>query len=285
MAEVPDRAPHRSRSVRLGPARHPERRRPETAAPIERAGIARWRLTIGYVLAVVAPVAVAVAAIPFRESHQGAVTIALVLPVVLVAGLGATGPAVVAALVAAVSYGVMLTRPYYHVVIDDSDDFIAAVALGVVGIAVGMLSGQVSRLRTSDEARRRELRCFVGFSTAAAHVASLDELAEAACLALVDLLGLDGCRWHGGYHGTVAPTLHASGDLTGHAADLRSDRGRLPHHLELPAIWRGIEFGRFVLTSTNERLVSREERVTAAAIASLFADLSRQFHDVEDHPQ
>jgi K+-sensing histidine kinase KdpD len=121
---------------------------------------------MAYVLAVVLPAATALLLIPFREEHGRTLAIMLVVPVIAIAAVGATGPAVVAAITAGVAYDVFLTAPYQQFVFDDPDDVVAMITLIAVGLFVGVLSSRVVMLAARDATRHIELDHLVAFSHA-----------------------------------------------------------------------------------------------------------------------
>jgi K+-sensing histidine kinase KdpD len=254
-----------------GPPPRRQRERPETAAPGERARVARRRSIAAYALAVALPTIVAVALLPLRDDHSQIVALVLVVPVVVVGALGALGPALVAASVAGLAFDVGFTEPYGHVVIDDPDDVVTTAALVVVAVVVGGLCSRVVRLRASDTARSRELGAVLRYAEVAVTERDPDLLADAACTALSELLGLRACRWQAGYHGTAGPVLLPSGALMGALSVLAGDRAVLPSGTEIPAVHGSRELGRFVVTPDPRAAVSIEERRTALAIVSLFA--------------
>ncbi|MET0911088.1 MAG: DUF4118 domain-containing protein, partial [Ilumatobacteraceae bacterium] len=133
------------------------RERPETIHPGERSRFSVRRRVTAYVLAVLLPIAVGVAMIPFRVDHGRVAVLVLVIPVVVVALLGATGPAIVAAATAALVYDLVLVEPYYSLAIEDADEVVAAVTLLVVGVVVGVLSARLVRLSVRESTRRDEL--------------------------------------------------------------------------------------------------------------------------------
>lgn len=259
------------RDFLLGPPTSPPRGRPETAVPGERARLPRRRQVLAYVLAVVLPVVVAVAALPLRAGHAPIVALILVVPVVVVAVLGAVGPAVVAALVAGIAYDIAHTEPYWRLVIDDPDDIATTITLVVVAVVVGVLCSRVVHLRASDAARHEELRHLLLFARSAAEDVDADVLAAEACRRLVGVLSLRDAHWQPGYHGDVGPKLLPDGAVMGYVTSLNPDRAKLPDGLEIPAIVGTTELGRFVLSPDHRTVVSAEERLTAATIASLFA--------------
>jgi K+-sensing histidine kinase KdpD len=172
----------------LGPPNRPPRQRPEMRVPGERATIPRRTLAITYALAIILPTATAALLIPFRADHAQTTAIVLVVPVVLVAARGATGPALVAAGVAGLAYDVLLTAPYYQLVIDDPDDIVAAMTLVAVAAAVGLLSSRLVHLKARDATREDELGHLVDFLHVAMHAKNPAELEEAANLHIAGVL-------------------------------------------------------------------------------------------------
>ena len=250
------------------PLTRPER--PGTEHPGERGVLPARRLALAYVLALVLPWLVAGALIPLRADHGRTMAIVLVVPVIVTALFGATGPAVVSAISAGVAYDVLLTRPYYRLVIRDSDDVVAAVVLVVVGLTVGVLSSRVVHLAARSAARESELEQLVGFANAVAASTPDEELEREACVRIAAVLGLRECIWAPGYRGRDRPVLMPDGTIMGYQSALNPDRAKLPAETELVAATGSHELGRFVLTA-GDSVTSYEERLTAATIASLYA--------------
>lgn len=248
------------------------RSRPETLTPGERARIPARRLALAYALAVVLPLLSAAALIPLRASHGRALAIVLVIPVVVVAALGATGPALIAALSAGAGYAVLLTPPYYSFAFDKPDDRVATLILVAVGVAVGVLNSLLVGARTGNAARRSELEHLLRFASEVTGPRSSEQLTASACDHLSAVLHLSSCRWQPGPRtGASAPVLLPTGGIMGYLKDLNPDRAQLPQGLELPATSGGHEMGRFVLTPEPGQVVSYEERLTAATIATMYA--------------
>lgn len=260
----------------LGPPNRPPRSQPETAFPAERVPIARRRTVTAYVLALVLPIVSGLAMLPLRVDHAQIVALVLFVPVIAVAVLGTTGPALVAALAAGLIYDVVHTEPYWHIAIEDPDDIATTVTLLIVAATVGLLCSQVVQLRARDAARHNELQHLVLFARSANVATDVDALAREVCQHLTAVLDVRDCRWHAGYHGTVGAVLLPTGVLTGDPSALSTDRAQLPDHVELPAIIGSRELGRFVVTSNRHALISAEERLTAATIVSLFAHAAGQ---------
>jgi len=247
------------------------RARPETLTPGERARIPARRLALAYALAVALPLASAGSLIPLRAEHGRALAILLVVPVVVVAALGATGPALVAALSAGAGYAVLLTPPYYRFAFDEPDDRVATLILVAVGVAVGVLNSLLIGARAGSAARRSELDHLLRFASEVTGPRSPEELTASACGHLRAVLHVSDCRWQPGPRTGDAPVLLPTGGIMGYLKDLNPDRAQLPQGLELPAVSSGHEMGRFVLTPEPGQVVSYEERLTAATIATMYA--------------
>ena len=232
-------------------------------------------------MAVVAPLAVCAALILVRaDIDRSTAALVLVLPVVLVAVVGGSGPAALAAVVASLSFDALLTRPYYRLEIHAAEDVEATVILGVVGVVVGQFVARETRSRVRSTARGSELEALVSMVTAAARSADGPQLADRAAAALEEMLDLRECRWAAGYHGEAYPRLAPGGEVSGQGVSPR-DRAPLPENgVEVPVVAGGHEFGRLVLVPSGSAPVSREERIVALAIADALAiGLARSVRD------
>ena len=136
------------------------------SAPSFRFGAESWRTCWRSCL----PVVTAIALIPVRVDHARVALLVLVLPVVLVALLGTTGPAIVAAACAVLAFDFFLAEPYYSFAIEDADEIVAAATLFVVALVVGVLNARLVRARIRDSARRDELRNLIAFARTVADV-------------------------------------------------------------------------------------------------------------------
>jgi Domain of unknown function (DUF4118) len=261
------------RDVTLGPPTRPPRDRPETIEPGERTRQPANKRIIAYALAVALPAITAALLIPLRQDHTRTLAIIMVVPVVAVALLGATGPALTAAVAAGLAYDVLLTQPYHHIVIDDTDELIAAVTLIAVGLAVGVLSSRLVRLTARASIRRDEISHLADF---AGSTARGGDLVDEACRHITEILDLQSCRWQPGHHGGDGPVLLDSGGIMGYLTSLNPDQATLPRGLELTAMTGDTEIGRFILSPKPGHVTSLEERRTAATIATIFARYTSQ---------
>lgn len=224
----------------------------------------RFSSTGGLVTGLLLPVATGVALVPLREvvPPSNGVLI-LVLPVVIVAFLAGFGPGALAAVTAALAFDLLLTRPYYSTTIHAAEDVEAATVLLVIALVVSQLAAHAADARARSTRRRTELLSFYGVAEALAHHSGAD-LVGSALRAVEDLLHVE-ARWAPGCHGHASPTLLRDGKVEG-----RPDAALLPVDTELPVMHGGTELGRLLLRARTERVVSREERQVAIAVADLF---------------
>ncbi|WP_433917015.1 DUF4118 domain-containing protein [Streptomyces sp. NBC_01744] len=103
---------------------------------------------IALAAALVGPLLVALAMMPFR-TDQSNTNLALILVVVVVAvsAMGNRFAGALAALSAAAWFDFFLTQPYQRFTISDTEDIETAVLLLVVGLIVSQLSARARRLR------------------------------------------------------------------------------------------------------------------------------------------
>lgn len=234
------------------------------ARPRGRAWFVGWTL-VGAGL----PFVVSAMMVPVRgDIDRSTASLVLVLPVVVVAVRGGRVPAAVSALVAPLSFDVLLTRPYHRVEIELAADVEAAVILLVVGLTVAVVVSDAAVAGTVASARAREVRALERAIAAVTHRGPSEASAGRFCEAFTELLELRSCRWAPGYRGAAYPVLVAGGEVAGGPS---RDRAPLPPAgAEIPVLAAGQEIGRFIVVPASERPVSREERLVAVTIADLF---------------
>lgn len=262
------------RAWTLGPqARRPTQR--VTSVPEEpgtEARIERRMVLIAWALAPVASILVGVVLVALRDDvDRSTATLVLVIPVVLVAVIGGPGPAALAAIIAPLTFDVLLTEPYYRLLIHAAEDIEATVILLIVGLLIGQLVTREVRSRVRSTTRRVELQSMTAMVRPVAEGADEAKLADEAVRALTGVLDLRECRWRPGYHGVAYPQLARDGEVVPRPAGRILDRSPLPPTgVELPVRAGGREVGRFVLVPARQTSLSREGRQVAVAIADLF---------------
>jgi hypothetical protein len=266
-------AADRPPTIRSTAPHRPNRIRSAMVEPAEDVGIDRLPVWAGYVAALVLPVLAAVAMIPFRDDLQQSAALLMIMPVIAVALLGGARPAVVAALTAGASFGVLLTEPYGQFAIHQGTDIVATVALLLVGLVVGVMAVREQRYAVRAELRREELERLVAFAERSASTDGDDDgLIDEATTHIRALLRLDRCEWNAGPHAGTRPLLLDDGQIMGFLPDLPTDRSELPASgAELLAQTPSAEIGSFVVIPVDGTTTSVEQRRTAAAVANLLA--------------
>lgn len=222
--------------------------------------------------AVVVPLLVCALLIPFRDSFDNAnAALLLVLVIVAVASFGVRLAGVVAAVSSAVWFDFFLTVPYNHLTIADRGDIETTVLLVVIGAAVTEIAiwGRHQQARAS-----RQNGYLAGVLTASRRGAgggSAAELIDHVSAELVDVLGIDGCRFAATTTGRAdAPQLNHDGSVTRGSYMLKVERDGLPTNAEIELLVQqgGRVRGRFLLTAAAR--ITRpdlEQRLVAVALA------------------
>jgi K+-sensing histidine kinase KdpD len=186
----------------------------------------------------------------------------LVLVVVAAAATGLRSAGIVAALSAGAWFDYFLTRPYESFKVTDPDDLQAAVLLLLVGIAVSELALWGRRQQARASRRAGYLSGVLGAADLVALRAP--ELVEGVCRQIVEVLGVDACRFEPGT-GRGSTTLAHDGSVVQHGQEVDVARHGLPTD---DVIALGAGHGRFLLTaSTRVVRPTIEQRRVAVLLA------------------
>jgi K+-sensing histidine kinase KdpD len=221
------------------------------------------------VAALLLPLGVAAALVPFRPNFAGtASALVLVAVVVAVAAIGNRMAGFLATLSATVWFDFFLTRPYLRLAITHRPDIETAISLFVVGIVVTELA---ARNRHHYEWANEESD-YVGLihslSELSASGAPREAVIQRARTELIALLHLRACRYESEEAERRTVRIEHDGHVMLGGSDWDVDRLGLPGpELEILVQGRGRTQGRFVLTPTPGFPVSLERRVVAVAIA------------------
>ncbi|HEY7106293.1 MAG TPA: DUF4118 domain-containing protein [Acidimicrobiia bacterium] len=223
----------------------------------------------GYVIGGLGPIGVAAALVPVRnEVDNTNLALALVVVVVAAALAGGRGPAVVGAVVAAMSYDFFLTKPYLSLSIASADDVETTIFLLVIGLLVGELVAQFRRTRSAAERGASEIARLHRVAELAASGMPADELERAVQEELIALLDLRDCFFEPAPVGHPLPRMERNGAISGAAQwKFTGEEFALPAEVELPVLGRGRQVGRFVLVSSPRAGASLEERTVAVALS------------------
>jgi hypothetical protein len=190
----------------------------------------------------------------FRDSVANTnAALGLVLLIVAAASTGIRAAGLVAALSSAVWFDFFLTEPYNHFAITDRTDIETAVLLMLVGAAVTEVAlwGRRQQARAS-----REQGYLDGVLSTSATVgagrSSTSSLIDHVCEQIVEVLGLDRCRFDPG-NGPALAALNNDGTATYNGHPFNVDRLGLPTDSEIALVVEsgGVVHGQFLLTAAT----------------------------------
>ncbi|HEY5096635.1 MAG TPA: DUF4118 domain-containing protein [Acidimicrobiales bacterium] len=221
--------------------------------------------------AILAPIAVAVALIPWRTSLDTADNaLVLVVVIVAIASTGRRVAALLSALVAALSFDFFLTRPYYSFRITRQQDLITELLLLVVGMAVGELAAR-GRIHRRQAAESQETVALLHSVTELVATGQEPQhVIRAARTELGQLLELRDTSFTRRDPGRAMARITPRGELTVAGRTWATEDLGLPtSRVDLPVRAQGWLLGHFLLTPTRGRPVTREHLLAAVAIADL----------------
>lgn len=225
--------------------------------------------------AAVAPLVVALLLLPFRDQLRTPnVALVLVLAVLLGAIAGGRVGGATSAIVAAVSFDFLFTRPYYSFSISNGDDVQTMVLLLAVGLLAGEIVVRSRRSRAVAHQSHREAERLRNFAELAAGGDSPGRLVLVVQNELTQLLDLKSCRFEPPPFSTSLPQLRHGGVRV----EPSGNGGGLASQLELPVHGDGRLLGRFVLTmpadGTGVTLPGSDRAVAVALADQLGAALA-----------
>ncbi|HSO94910.1 MAG TPA: DUF4118 domain-containing protein [Acidimicrobiia bacterium] len=246
---------------------------PEAAAGLGWSGLAS---------AVLGPVAIAAALIPVRGDLQASsIALVLVLTVVLAATIGGRSGGAISALVAAVSFDFLFTRPYYSFSISNGHDVETVVLLLAVGLAVGEIVARSRRSRAVAQRRSRENEYLRHVAELGAGGESPGRLVTIVRSELVKILDLESCRFERPPFQTALPQLRHRGVRL---ETEPPDEVGLHNQLELPVRAGGRVVGRFVLTMRTDGTGLRLPTANRAFAVALADQLGAALPETEVEP-
>jgi K+-sensing histidine kinase KdpD len=223
-------------------------------------------------VALVGPLAVSAALVPFRESVANAnVALVLVLVIVAVAGSGTRVAGVLAALSSSLWFDLFLTRPYGRFTITDRADLETTALLLAVGVGVTELALWGRR---QHENANREAGYLAGIRAAAEAVAtggSSADLIVEVTRQLTRLFDLRECRFQYGVAGLGHPArLRDDGGVEWNREEWDVDRSGLPVDVDIELLVEsgGRLQGRFLFRASPDTHASMAQRLVAVTLAS-----------------
>lgn len=211
------------------------------------------------------------ALVPVREEF-GSANVAIVLVMVIIAAAaGGRMAGVVTALVAAMSFNFLHTKPYLSLRIHAGRDVFTVALLVVVGVAVGSLAQLYGTARARSAQRLSEGELMERVARLVAADVPTIAVWDAVRTGLTEQLRLADCRFEPGpesgrvtigQHGRILST-HL--DFTGNGFALP------PEGVDLPVVFAGQRIGAIVMVPRPRGGTRREDRRMAVALADLLA--------------
>ena len=232
--------------------------------------LTRDRAAIAAALA--APIALAAILLPFRSSWSNTnVAMILVAVVVAVAVIGNRVAGALAAVWAAIWFDFFFTVPYDRLTIRDSADVTTFVLLLVIGLAVSQLAARARKLQVIAITDAGYLTQIHDTAALAQSARSAEAVVDHVRQQLIDLLGLERCRFEYGSLLGQPPRLEQDGTVTaGRAGHGRLDveQAGLPAgDTELRVFGNGQYYGRFMMAARPGSRPSLQARLVAVTLA------------------
>lgn len=220
----------------------------------------------------VLPMVIAAALVPLRQAVENTnAALVLVLVVVAAASTGIRPAGIIAALSSTLSFDFFLTAPFNRLTITDRADVETAVLLILVGVGVTEVAlwGRRQQARASSE-RGYLAGVLQTIGSVAAREAEPAELTERVANQLIEVLGLDACRFESDVSSAQYARLDRDGSVSRGGQRVNVDRFGLPTDTEIELIVRHGEtvHGRYLLiASTRIQRPTLEQRQVAIALA------------------
>jgi hypothetical protein len=200
------------------------------------------------------------------EVRPEVVALALALAVVGSGWWGGRTGGIAAALMAALSFDFMHTKPYLSLKVADSDDLLVTILLLVVGLAVGTLSAEAAHQRR--RARARSQPGGVTRVLALTRDATPEDVELAVKAELLTVLGLNDCWFT--TEPVELPEIGSMGEIDLEVMRFTHDGFELPDSgVAVPVVAYGHRYGTLVGRPTSGVGVGIEARAAAAALGEV----------------
>jgi Domain of unknown function (DUF4118) len=227
------------------------------------------RVAFGSGIGALGAIAAAAALVPVREQLGSAnAALVLVLSVLVGAVIGGRRAGFLVAVVAAMSFDFLHTRPYGSLKIADGKDIVTLVLLVAVGMIIGEIALRADRIREAGTRRWIGVRRIHRVAQLAADGQAADDVILAVTAELTDTLHLQNCWFERApYRGTF-DAIEVTGSLATKEYRYTRDGFELSREgVEIPVRSGDHSIGRFVLIPTPGVGISRDDRLIALALA------------------
>jgi len=233
----------------------------------------RYRQGVTVVAALVAPLCVAAILVPYRGTFAN--TAAALVLVALIVALSIAGNRLtgfVASVSSALWFDFFLTRPYETFDISHRPDVETTISILVVGFLVSELAARSRHHARVSTEESHYVATIHDLADLAANPTPSATVVESALVSLEELLELRACRFERAATQPPLPKILSDGTVEHVGLQWPASEMGIPGpEAEIVAEWRGHVLGRFILTPTPGRPISRERRIVAVALTTLVA--------------
>jgi Domain of unknown function (DUF4118) len=231
--------------------------------------VSQLRQVLVVVAAVVAPIALSAAILPFRSQVPTAtVALGLAVPVSILAATGTRVTALIAAMSAALCFDVGFTQPYGSLAISHPQDIETTVLLLVGGLIVGQLSARNRRNRGLLAQTSEDLGHIQNIAEMMASGATPDEVVAAVAEELQSVLRLRNAWFETTLPNRPGPTIDRDGNVSwGHTRWGFDTLGLPGKEISLTVEHDRRRLGRYVLVAEPGTRVRRGQLLAAATLA------------------
>ena len=230
---------------------------------------AKSRIAFGSGIGALGAIAASAALVPLRE-QLGPANAALVLVLFVLVGavIGGRRAGFMVAVVAAMSFDFLHTRPYGSLKIADGKDVLTLVLLIAVGMIIGEIALRADRIRDAGTRRWAGVRRIHRVAQLAADGQAADDVILAVTAELTDTLHLQNCWFERAPYLGVLDAIGETGSLTTREFRYTRDGFELSREgVEIPVRSGDRIIGRFVLIPTPGVGISKDDRLIALALA------------------
>ncbi len=206
--------------------------------------------------------------VPLRDNVPNAdMALALVIPVLAGAIIGGRLAGLVSAVVAALCFDFVFTKPFNSLRIASKDDLGTFIVLAIVALVAAELGVRARRGGADAREARSEIDRLYRVADLSSRGVELDDVVSAARAELMGLFGLVDCIYEPTASGPELPRLGQRGALE-HARLVAAGDFLLPTGgVEVAVKGRGRQYGRLVLYAHDATRAPLQKRLVAVAIA------------------
>ncbi len=226
------------------------------------------RIAIGIGIGAFGSLVLAALLSPLRDHVPNAdMALALVVPVLLGAIIGGRLAAVCSAIVAALAFDFVFTKPYNSLRIESKDDLWTFFVLLIVSLVAAEVGIRARRGSTAARESRADIGRLVRVAELSARGADADDVVSSVRAEMIGLFDLVDCVYEPAPTGTPLPRLGERGALEATPLVVWGDFVLPTGGVEIAVRGRGRDLGRLVLYAHDATAASIEKRLVAVGMA------------------